>query len=97
MASFSKRTSNDEKGREGQRLSICIDVAPPPCLSCFITSFAPSWLGFPSVKDVNQSLCDDGLVETDKIGSGNFYWSFVSSRQVRLKNRVAEAEASLER
>lgn len=26
------------------------------------------------MKEVNQGLCDDGLVDTDKIGSGNFFW-----------------------
>lgn len=26
------------------------------------------------MKDVNQGLCDDSLVDTDKIGSGNFFW-----------------------
>lgn len=29
-----------------------------------------------TVKDVNQSLIDDGLVCTDKIGAANFFWSF---------------------
>lgn len=27
-----------------------------------------------SVKEVNQGLCDDGLVDTEKIGAGNFFW-----------------------
>mmetsp|Transcript_7644 Transcript_7644/g.7861 ORF Transcript_7644/g.7861 Transcript_7644/m.7861 type:complete len:221 (+) Transcript_7644:164-826(+) len=31
-----------------------------------------------TVKEHNQSLVDDGLVLTDKIGSSNFYWSFPS-------------------
>jgi hypothetical protein len=29
-----------------------------------------------TVKDVNQSLIDDGLVNTDKIGAANIFWSF---------------------
>lgn len=29
-----------------------------------------------SVKEVNQSLVDDGFVCCDKIGSSNFFWSF---------------------
>ena len=29
-----------------------------------------------TIKDINQSLVDDNLVSTDKIGSSNFYWSF---------------------
>lgn len=31
-----------------------------------------------TVKDINQSLVDDFLVLTDKIGAGNFFWSFPS-------------------
>lgn len=40
-----------------------------------------------SVKDVLQSLVDDGLVETDKIGAGNFYWALPSKagQQVSTK------------
>ena len=31
-----------------------------------------------TIKDVNQSLVDDGMVQADKIGSANFFWSFPS-------------------
>lgn len=31
---------------------------------------------FRRIKDVNQSLVDDNLVEGDKIGAANFFWSF---------------------
>jgi hypothetical protein len=31
-----------------------------------------------TIKDINQSLCDDSLVCSDKIGSANFFWSFPS-------------------
>lgn len=31
-----------------------------------------------TIKDVNQSLIDDNLVETDKIGIGAFFWAFPS-------------------
>ena len=31
-----------------------------------------------TVKDVNQSLVDDNLVETDKIGIGAFFWALPS-------------------
>ena len=31
-----------------------------------------------TVKDMNQSLVDDGMVYSDKIGSANFFWSFPS-------------------
>ena len=31
-----------------------------------------------SVKDVLQSLVDDALVDTDRIGTSNYFWSFPS-------------------
>ena len=42
-----------------------------------------------TIKDINQSLVDDNLVYTDKIGAANFYWSFVSNEMVK---RTAEKE-----
>ena len=29
-----------------------------------------------AIKDVLQSLVDDGMVDTDKVGSSNYFWSF---------------------
>ncbi|KAH9895153.1 meiotic nuclear division protein 1 [Cubamyces lactineus] len=51
-----------------------------------------------SVKEVLQSLVDDGLVQMDKIGSSNFFWSFPSQRGAMMQNRlnaVKETQASL--
>ncbi|OBZ70846.1 Meiotic nuclear division protein 1 [Grifola frondosa] len=51
-----------------------------------------------SVKEVLQSLVDDGLVQSDKIGSSNFFWSFPSQRGAIMSNRLAtvtENQASL--
>ena len=31
-----------------------------------------------AIKDVNQSLIDDNLVEQDKIGIGSFFWALPS-------------------
>ena len=36
------------------------------------------YLVLQSVKDVLQSLCDDNLVDFDKIGSANFHWALPS-------------------
>jgi Mnd1 HTH domain len=36
-----------------------------------------------TTKDVNQELVNDGLVDTDKIGASNFFWSFPT--QVLMK------------
>ncbi|KAF8161080.1 meiotic nuclear division protein 1 [Crassisporium funariophilum] len=41
-----------------------------------------------TVKDVLQSLVDDGLVQADKIGSSNFYWSFPSQQGVLLETKL---------
>ncbi|KAH0589467.1 hypothetical protein H2248_005214 [Termitomyces sp. 'cryptogamus'] len=45
-----------------------------------------------SVKEILQSLIDDGLVQGDKIGSSNFYWSFPSQRGVMVQARLAKAQ-----
>ncbi|KAH9978638.1 meiotic nuclear division protein 1 [Lactifluus volemus] len=44
-----------------------------------------------SVKEVVQSLVDDNLVQSDKIGSSNFFWSFPSQRGAVMKNRLDAA------
>lgn len=38
--------------------------------------FIPSALQ--SVKDVLQSLVDDGLVDSERIGTSNYFWAFPS-------------------
>jgi hypothetical protein len=64
---------------------------------------------FCSVADVNQSLIDDGLVEKEKIGGSNYFWSFPAKKdrimQIKheqtlssietLKTKITEAEARL--
>ncbi|KAJ8696917.1 Meiotic nuclear division protein 1 [Pleurotus ostreatus] len=42
-----------------------------------------------SVKEVLQSLVDDGLVQGDKIGSSNFFWSFPSQRGAMVQARLS--------
>lgn len=56
-----------------------------------------------AVEAVNQELIDDGMVDTDKIGPGNFYWSFPSKkdqeilrRRERVQSALDDAEASME-
>ncbi|EIN12011.1 meiotic nuclear division protein 1, partial [Punctularia strigosozonata HHB-11173 SS5] len=41
-----------------------------------------------TVKEVVQSLVDDNLVKTDKIGSSNFFWSFPSQHGTEVQNRL---------
>jgi hypothetical protein len=65
--------------------------------------------GFFSIVEINQSLVDDGLVEKEKIGGSNYFWSFPAKKdrmmQLKyeqtltnieaLKVKVSEAEAKL--
>ena len=46
-----------------------------------------------SVKEVLQSLVDDGLVDTDRIGTSNYFWSFPSkaSNIVRKRERITNS------
>ncbi|XP_054267552.1 meiotic nuclear division protein 1 homolog [Macrosteles quadrilineatus] len=49
-----------------------------------------------SVKDVVQSLVDDGLVDTDKIGTSIYFWSFPSKAKHTRKRKLADASEKLE-
>ncbi|KAI8099773.1 meiotic nuclear division protein 1 [Halteromyces radiatus] len=48
-----------------------------------------------SVKDVVQSLVDDDLVITDKIGSSNYYWSFPSAATQAIRNEIDNLQKML--
>jgi hypothetical protein len=50
-----------------------------------------------TVKDMNQSLVDDSLVFSDKIGSANFFWSFPSKGYHDKKNKKDELEGLVAR
>ena len=50
-----------------------------------------------TVKDMNQSLVDDSLVFSDKIGSANFFWSFPSKAYHDKKCRKDELEGTVGR
>ena len=54
------------------------------------------------VKDYLQALSDEGKIRVEKIGSGNWYWSFLSEEKTgrentlgRLKEELAKVEGSL--
>ena len=49
-----------------------------------------------SVKDVLQTLVDDNLVDTDKIGTSVYFWAFPSKATATRKNRLAEVEGQVE-
>ncbi|KAI2513634.1 hypothetical protein MHU86_774 [Fragilaria crotonensis] len=47
-----------------------------------------------TVLDINQSLVDDGLVDKDKIGGSNYFWSFPAKkdRQLQLQHEATLRE-----
>lgn len=52
-----------------------------------------------TVKDMNQSLVDDSLVQMDKIGAANFFWSFPSKvyqDQLVLKDKLQQQRSNIE-
>ncbi|CAO3681809.1 unnamed protein product [Umbelopsis ramanniana] len=48
-----------------------------------------------SVKDVLQSLVDDGLVNMEKIGSSNYFWSYPSAAAQTKRNKVDELQEAI--
>lgn len=52
-----------------------------------------------TIKEINQSLVDDFLVATDKIGAANFFWSFPSKAyqdQINIRDSFAATKSHLE-
>ncbi|KAJ7326881.1 hypothetical protein JRQ81_016640 [Phrynocephalus forsythii] len=45
-----------------------------------------------SVKDVLQSLVDDGMVDTDRIGTSNYFWAFPSKALHARKRKLEELQ-----
>ncbi|XP_063972615.1 meiotic nuclear division protein 1 homolog [Diachasmimorpha longicaudata] len=43
-----------------------------------------------TVKDVLQALVDDGLVNSDKIGSAIYFWAFPGEKLVAVEKRISE-------
>lgn len=48
-----------------------------------------------SVKDVVQSLIDDNMIETDKIGSGNFLWALPSKGRASMMKKIESLDDSI--
>lgn len=46
-----------------------------------------------TVKDYMQALQDDGLIQSEKIGNGNWYWSFPSEAKKIKEEALAKAQA----
>jgi len=49
-----------------------------------------------SVKEVIQSLVDDGLVDTEKVGTSVYFWAFPSKGVSVRKRKLADLEEKLE-
>ncbi len=49
-----------------------------------------------SVKDVVQSLVDDNLVDTDKIGTSVYFWAFPSKALAQRQAKLSDAQEKLE-
>jgi hypothetical protein len=41
-----------------------------------------------TIKEVLSHLCSDGLVDSDKIGSGNFFWALPSKAKIMVRTRA---------
>lgn len=46
-----------------------------------------------TIKEQNQSLVDDFLVQSDKLGASNFFWSFPSAAFMERKSKVSQLES----
>ncbi|GFQ97198.1 meiotic nuclear division protein 1 homolog [Trichonephila clavata] len=49
-----------------------------------------------SVKDVLQSLVDDGLVDSEKIGTSIYFWAFPSKAFNNRKRKIGELNSKLD-
>lgn len=49
-----------------------------------------------SVKDVLQSLVDDAMVDSDRIGTSNYFWAFPSKASNIRKRKIQDLEDQLE-
>lgn len=48
-----------------------------------------------SVKEILQSLVDDGMVDTDRIGTSNYFWAFPSKALHARKRKLGELESQV--
>ncbi|XP_062506671.1 meiotic nuclear division protein 1 homolog [Corticium candelabrum] len=49
-----------------------------------------------SVKDIVQSLVDDDMIDTDRIGTSNYFWSFPSKALHTRKRKLADLTKQVE-
>ncbi|XP_072163372.1 meiotic nuclear division protein 1 homolog [Diadema setosum] len=63
-----------------------------------IEKIAPKEKGITSmaVKDVLQGLVDDGLIDSDRIGTSNYFWAFPSKASQVRKRKIQDLTSQLE-
>jgi hypothetical protein len=49
------------------------------------------------VKDYIQALTDENHIRVEKIGSGNWYWSFMSDEKIKREQALSKAQAERNR
>uniref|UniRef100_A0A8C7E9C2 Meiotic nuclear divisions 1 n=1 Tax=Nothoprocta perdicaria TaxID=30464 RepID=A0A8C7E9C2_NOTPE len=62
-----------------------------------IEKIAPKEKGITSmsVKEILQSLVDDGMVDTDRIGTSNYFWAFPSKALHARKRKLEELQGAI--
>ncbi|KAJ2158216.1 Meiotic nuclear division protein 1 [Coemansia sp. RSA 552] len=90
------RLSLEEKRK---RMLEILHEAQEPFLLKELERIGPKQKGIVSqtVKDVVQSLVDDGMCHSEKIGTSNFFWAFPSEAAVKRRTKKAELEKEVGR
>lgn len=57
-----------------------------------VNVFSPAAM---SVKEVLQSLVDDGMVDCERIGTSNYYWAFPSKALHARKHKLEALNSQL--
>ncbi|KAJ2121321.1 Meiotic nuclear division protein 1 [Coemansia sp. RSA 720] len=88
------RLSLEEKRK---RMMDIFHEMPEPFLLKELERIGPKQKGIvsQSVKDVVQSLVDDGMCHCEKVGTSNFFWAFPSEAAVKRKNKMMQLEKEL--
>eukprot|EP00579_Thalassiosira_antarctica_P000968 CAMPEP_0201866866 /NCGR_PEP_ID=MMETSP0902-20130614/1299_1 /ASSEMBLY_ACC=CAM_ASM_000551 /TAXON_ID=420261 /ORGANISM="Thalassiosira antarctica, Strain CCMP982" /LENGTH=213 /DNA_ID=CAMNT_0048391915 /DNA_START=127 /DNA_END=768 /DNA_ORIENTATION=- len=107
MASKTKRMSADEKSEA--ILGVYHSTKEVYTEKEIISLAAKAGVNQNTIADINQALCDDGLVDKEKIGGSNYFWSFPAKKDrlneithqetvkkiETIKSNIKEAEARL--
>mmetsp|Transcript_8830 Transcript_8830/g.27580 ORF Transcript_8830/g.27580 Transcript_8830/m.27580 type:complete len:205 (-) Transcript_8830:50-664(-) len=89
------RTTADEKKR--MLLKVYHTRKEPFSIKEITKAGAAAGLNAKLVPDINQVLMDDNYVQTDKIGTGNYFWSFPGAQGAQAQKQLDQAKAGLER